>query len=364
MDEAGQATEPECLCAVAQLLRPAHERGARLLLAGDPRQLGPVLRSALAAEAGLALSWLERLTMRDGPHQQQAAGAYAELDGFHPAFVTLLTHNYRSHPALLHVPNTCFYGGALVARADAVRANAMCTWSGLTDAARAVPGGFPLLFHGVEGEDMREGNSPSWFNPQEAGEVLQHVRSVLDAAGSGVKAADIGVITPYHKQKLKIAQLLRKHGLEAVRVGSVEEFQGAERAVIILSAVRSSQEHVAFDTRHALGFLCNPKRFNVAITRARALLVVVGNPAVLSADANWAALLRHAVRHGAYRGCALPPGFTDGGDDDGGCADDADGVALLRRVAEEEEARGAAEQRAEADAARAMEEGPAWPNEG
>ena len=86
------------------------------------------------------------------------------LNGFHPAYVTMLTHNYRSHPALLAVPNALFYGGALLPSADPARTGVMAAWGGLTPAARAVAGGFPLLFHGVEGEDARQGTSPSWFN--------------------------------------------------------------------------------------------------------------------------------------------------------------------------------------------------------
>ena len=124
---------------------------------------------------------------------------------------------------------------------------------------------------------------------------------------------------------------------------------------------------MAFDTRHALGFLSNPKRFNVAVTRARALLIVVGNPAVLSRDACWAALLRHAVRNGAYQGCALPPDFrdgdasgSDGSDDDG---DGGDGTTqLLHRVAAEELALAEAEAEAAAGRFRA-EELPAFNND-
>jgi hypothetical protein len=119
------------------------------------------------------------------------------------------------------------------------------------------------------------------------------------------------------------------HNLGNVEVGSVEVFQGRERLVIILSAVRSSLKHVESDARHALGFLTNHKRFNVAITRAKALLVVVGNPLILARDYSseergdadatqpWRALLRYAVDRGAYRGVDLPPELlheTDGGD--------------------------------------------------
>ena len=76
------------------------------------------------------------------------------------------------------------------------------------------------------------------------------------------------------------------------QVGSVEEFQGLERRVIIISTVRSSENYLPFDDKHKLGFLSNPKRFNVAVTRAKSLLVVVGNPNVLVHDHSWRQFLR------------------------------------------------------------------------
>jgi hypothetical protein len=82
-------------------------------------------------------------------------------------------------------------------------------------------------------------------------------------------------------QVQRLRQLLKSKGHAGISVGSVEEFQGQERRVIIISTVRSSTEHLAFDAKHRLGFLRNEKRFNVAITRAKALVVVVGNPDVL-----------------------------------------------------------------------------------
>ena len=82
-------------------------------------------------------------------------------------------------------------------------------------------------------------------------------------------------------------------------------FQGQERRIIIISTVRSSEDYVGFDTRHNLGFLDNPKRFNVAVTRAQALLIVVGNPNILSLDEHWGALLRLSVNKGVYQGVPL-----------------------------------------------------------
>lgn len=78
-------------------------------------------------------------------------------------------------------------------------------------------------------------------------------------------AADeqIGVITPYHAQALKIRALLKKSPKgQKIKVGSVEEFQGQERRAIIISTVRSSRDFVSYDLRHTLGFVANPRRFN------------------------------------------------------------------------------------------------------
>jgi hypothetical protein len=140
---------------------------------------------------------------------------------------------------------------------------------------------FPLIFHGIHGKDQREGNSPSWFNIDEATLVRQYIvklqeyrryRITMPEIGTIVDKRCIniciGVVTPYRKQVEKIRSLLAGRGLDGVQVGSVEEFQGQEKKVIIVSTVRSNDQFVQFDCEHNLGFVKNPKRFNVAITRA------------------------------------------------------------------------------------------------
>ena len=196
----------------------------------------------------------------------------------------------------------------------------------------------PLLFHGIEGRDEREGTSPSWFNSDEAIQVLRYVESLLRMRGTGLQQEDIGVITPYNKQMQKIAKLLKGQDLGGVKVGSTELFQGQERRVILISTVRSSGDFIGFDAKHNLGFLDNPKRFNVAVTRACSLMIIVGNPAVLAPDRHWGRLLRLSIELGAYTGVPPPPegeGAGDGGGGGGGggggegADDGADGDELL-----------------------------------
>ena len=99
--------------------------------------------------------------------------------------------------------------------------------------------------------------------------------------------------------------------MEIPKVGSVEEFQGQERSVIILSTVRSTTDYVAEDVKCALGFVAAPRRLNVAITRARALLIIIGNPYLLSEDPYWRTVLKYCIERHAYTGCSVSDAFKE-----------------------------------------------------
>ncbi|XP_070557357.1 uncharacterized protein [Ptychodera flava] len=295
VDEAGQATEPECLIAVGLV---AGEDG-QIVLAGDPRQLGPVLTSKVAIKYGLNVSFLERLTSR--PPYCRDEAKYKAHGNYNPYLISKLVDNYRSHPALLKLPSQIFYHDELLAKADVKIRECLCTLDLLPN-----KDAFPILFHGIRGEDMREGNSPSWFNPVEAVQVMKYLSAMMNNGVHKLEWSDVCVITPYRKQVEKIRLLKDSLGMGDIKVGSVEEFQGQERLVVIISTVRSSENLLGLDTRHNIGFLSNPKRFNVAITRAKALLIIIGNPHVLVQDYYWLQLLRYCVRNNAYTGCELP----------------------------------------------------------
>ncbi|XP_055108830.2 RNA helicase Mov10l1 isoform X4 [Symphalangus syndactylus] len=294
VDEAGQASEPECLIPLGLM----SDISGQIVLAGDPMQLGPVIKSRLAMAYGLNVSLLERLMSR--PAYQRDENAFGACGAHNPLLVTKLVKNYRSHEALLTLPSRLFYHRELEVCADPTVVTSLLGWEKLPKK------GFPLIFHGVRGSEVREGKSPSWFNPTEAVQVLRYCCLLAQSISSQVSASDIGVITPYRKQVEKIRILLRNVDLMDIKVGSVEEFQGQEYLVIIISTVRSNEDRFE-DDRYFLGFLSNSKRFNVAITRAKALLIVLGNPHVLVRDPCFGALLEYSITNGVYMGCDLPP---------------------------------------------------------
>lgn len=281
LDEAGQASEPETMIPIASL----HERNTVVVLAGDPMQLGPIINSKNAEEYGLGISYLERMFQCE---------FYINEDN---NYVTKLVRNYRCHPEILYLPNVLFYREELIAcKDDSVSFIASLDLLPNKD--------FPVVFFGIQGCDEREGNNPSWFNRTEASKVVEVTKRLT--AGKNMSEEDIGVITPYRQQVLKLKKAFEDLDMPDIKVGSVEQFQGQERQVIIISTVRSTIKHNEFDRTYCLGFLSNPKRFNVAITRAKSLLIIIGNPHIISKDPNWNKLLWRCADNSSYQGCNPP----------------------------------------------------------
>ncbi|XP_032077747.1 RNA helicase Mov10l1 [Thamnophis elegans] len=298
VDEAGQASEPEVLIPLGLI----SEVTGQIILSGDPMQLGPIIKSKIATLYGLNISLLERLMHR--PLYLRDEDAFGPCGSYNPLLITKLVKNYRSHGALLTLPSKLFYHKELEVCADPSVVNSLLGWEKLPRK------GFPLIFHGMRGTEIREGCNPSWFNPTEAVQVMRYCCLLVKGINSTVLGKDIGVVAPYRKQVEKITILLRSVDLADIKVGSVEEFQGQEFPVIVISTVRSNETSFG-DERPFLGFLANSKRFNVAITRPKALLIVVGNPHVLSKDPCFGALLEYSLINDAYVGCDLPQEFEN-----------------------------------------------------
>ncbi|PFH46787.1 hypothetical protein AMATHDRAFT_7405 [Amanita thiersii Skay4041] len=302
IDEAGQATEPEALLSVKTIADP----NTNVVLSGDPKQLGPIIRSPIARELGLQVSYLERLMNRDAYDIKgysgntyvvlfDAASCLPDLIVAILQSVIKLLQNYRSHPAILKFPNEQFYGGELQGCAEAEKITRYLHCPLLPDPK------FPIIFHAVYGKDDREASSPSFFNIDEALQIKQYVGVLRSSKEFKTSETDIGIIAPYHAQVLKVRAALRGYADE-IKVGSVEEFQGQERPIIMISTVRSSKEFIEYDLRHTLGFVANPRRFNVAITRTQALLIIVGDPQVLSIDPMWRSFLNYIYNNNGWKG--------------------------------------------------------------
>ncbi|KAL4522814.1 hypothetical protein Ndes2437A_g07565 [Nannochloris sp. 'desiccata'] len=333
IDESGQALLPEALIPLSLLTPPSTSSydknpGWGALLCGDPQQLGPTVHSLAASASGLSSSLLELLI---SSHWQSSDTLLQS--GLVPS-TSMLLANYRSHESLLNLPSKLFYRGQLVAAADPdsvlppqwKETRNTCANPEEEDEVDGELGegkhveddiideendkvnttSASLMFYGVCGQQMRESDIPSYHNPLEAAAIADLVQGLLNSKHAGVKYTDIGIMATYRRQVQSIRLLLRQRGLGQVRVGTVDDYQGQEERIVFISLVNSSGQQSSFSSfendAQYLGLWNNPKRFNVAITRAKALLVVVGHPAALIVDPSWKELLRHCARIGAFRG--------------------------------------------------------------
>jgi hypothetical protein len=294
IDEAGQATEQDTLLPL--YLATA---ATTVVLAGDPKQLGPQIRSTVCQRLGMGCSALERLIREGAAH-------------------TLLTANYRAHPTIMALYNTLTYENKLLACGDPAATHAVLD-TGLFGALgfnTAPVNTVPVAMMHSAGAESQAKDSPSWKNHDE----MLHVVHMVDVAlRRGVKPRDIVVLTPYRAQMKLIGDQLHYNLFAAdpprfpdyaavkrgtyVRVCSVEAFQGGEAPLVILSCVRSKLPgELANDEHFSLGFLRQPNRINVAISRAIGGLIVVGNAWMLAVDE---VTLRPLVKHIASLGAVF-----------------------------------------------------------
>ncbi|RHY51328.1 hypothetical protein DYB38_001892 [Aphanomyces astaci] len=213
--------------------------------------------------------------------------------------IVKLVNNYRSHSALIALSSTLFYHNELLPCADPRLVDSMCQWEGLQGRHQ-----FPMMFYAVNGVQHQSIESSSFCNLMEAIKVADVIGNLLRT--TAVSTKDIAVITPYRQQVVKLRQLLRARGHGAVNVGTVHNFQGQESKICILSTVMTSMDTISscdyVKAERPIPVLSDYKSFNVALTRAQALCIVVGHPAVLSRHALWRYMMGYCVRHGGYQG--------------------------------------------------------------
>lgn len=312
MDEAGEALLPESMIPLSSLKGgDENDTNWGVFLCGDPKQLGPVVRSRVASAGGLQVSLLEHLmnlydsTKYLSTSQDIVPRSY------------MLRLNYRSSKELLDLPSRLFYSGQLEAAAEynqELRSQVQpphIQWHD-EDSSKCFKDKTnqhyrpSTIFYSVRGSQVRVGDSTSFYNPIEASTICNLVKQLLakqeelkDDPGDSIHASDIGVISIYRQQVVLIRELLRSYGLGKVRVGTIDDYQGQEERIILISTVLSD---VTTLSEVSSSMFSNPNRFNVATTRAKALLVCAGHPEVLLSDKCWKDLVRSCIMKGNVMG--------------------------------------------------------------
>ena len=263
IDEAAQGTEPSTWIPIL--------RSGRLIFAGDHCQLPPTIISKEATQQGLGKSMMERLMQEAGTSLSQR-----------------LTVQYRMNQAIMDFSSHEFYDATLQAHSSVIE-HLLADLPNVTPNDLTASAVHFIDTAGAGYDEETESDGESRFNPQEADLVCNKLQILLD---SGVSAHDIALITPYAAQARHLRTLLSHLDVE-VEIGTVDGFQGREKEAVILSLVRSNE-------KGDIGFLADERRMNVALTRARRKLLVIGDSGTIAAHPFYQRLLDYFDSIGAY----------------------------------------------------------------
>jgi DNA polymerase alpha-associated DNA helicase A len=252
IDEVSQSLEPQCWVPLATC-----PLAKRLIVAGDNQQLPPTVKSMeFEFKSLLETTIFDRLVKLFGD-----------------VIKCTLTIQYRMNTTIMDFPSKQLYDNKLIA-ADNVKDRVLCE---LPDVESNSDTNCRVLWIDTQGDDFPEKSAEendeldnSRLNENEAYTVVKYIEKL---ASYGVESKHIGVISPYSAQVSFLKELLEKYpGLE---VSTVDGFQGREKEVIIISLVRSND-------KREIGFLSDERRINVAITRPKRQLCVIGNMSTVS----------------------------------------------------------------------------------
>ncbi|WP_444369030.1 AAA domain-containing protein [Prevotella sp.] len=242
IDEAAQALEAACWIAI--------RKAGRVVLAGDHCQLPPTVKSIAALKGGLGKTLMERIVEQK------------------PDVVTLLTMQYRMNERIMQFSSDYFYNGAVTTAPEV-------SHRGILDYDR------PMVWvdtADVDGKEEFVGESFGRINRAEAELTLATLQEYFDKIGKNrifEESIDVGIISPYRAQVQLLRKMIRQKEYfrpyrRLITVNTVDGFQGQERDIILISLVRSNDGG-------DIGFLRDLRRMNVAITRARMKLIILGS---------------------------------------------------------------------------------------
>ncbi len=260
IDEAAQALEPATWIPIL--------KADKFVLAGDPYQLPPTVKSYEANKKGFSVTLMERL-INDFPQ------------------VNLLTTQYRMHNVIMGFSNQYFYNNEL--KADASVENHHLSYGEhhsleFVDTA------------GCDFEEVFDEKYKSRSNPGEQMILFEHLYQLLDEM-KDTDLPSIGIISPYQEQVITLKKAFRsdeKLKDLPISIATIDSFQGQEKDVIYISLVRSNP-------KREIGFLKDYRRMNVAMTRAKKLLVVIGDSATIGNDKFYTQFLDYVDKDGIYR---------------------------------------------------------------
>ncbi len=255
IDEASQSTEPSCLIPLI--------KGKKVVLAGDHKQLPPTVLHPDAKP--LSFTMFERFIK------------------LYPENSYMLKIQYRMNEIIKEFPSQEFYSGELIS-AEEVKERKLSDITG-KKGCDPITDDTPVVFVDTEGKllEMQKKGSRSRYNPEEA-KIVKHI--VKELTDIGVKKEDIGIITPYKDHEEYLKKLIPE-----VEVKTVDGFQGREKEVIIISLVRSNPDE-------EIGFLDDLRRLNVALTRAKRKLIVVGDAKTLSSNETYKKFIQFVALKG------------------------------------------------------------------
>lgn len=262
MDEAAQSLLPAALIPML--------KADKLIMAGDPYQLPPTVKSIDAQKGGLQTTLMD-ICLKNIPES-----------------FSLLNVQYRMHEAIMEFSNRWFYENKLLAHPTVAQRS-------LGFSEDKFP---PFLFIDTAGTGFEEQMNPesrSLFNEGEIGLVKQILSELLEVSEEG-KIPSVAVIAPYREQVLKLQEEIFSDTVfkQLFSIDTIDSFQGQERDVVIISLVRSNE-------RGEIGFLQDYRRMNVAMTRAKKCLIMIGDSATLANDRYYQSLLEYVDEKGAYR---------------------------------------------------------------
>ena len=247
IDEAAQALEAACWIPI--------RRASRVIFAGDHCQLPPTVKSIAALKAGLGKTLMERIAENK------------------PEVVTLLQVQYRMNEQIMRFSSDWFYGGK-VESAPQIKHRGILDYD------------TPMMWIDTSEMEFKEdfvGESFGRINKEEATLTLETLKNYFQKIGKTrilEERIDVGIISPYRAQVQYLRRLIKKHEFfkpfrSLISVNTVDGFQGQERDIILISLVRANDEG-------QIGFLRDLRRMNVAITRARMKLIILGDASTMT----------------------------------------------------------------------------------